>query len=336
MQELNIDNPYRDMAISWLAKQLAEGGVPIPAVSSPEFAGAVATAYDYERDDFNGYEVEVNFEGADGYRNAERFHFAAVEAGDKLPKVVSKFSPVFVNVEHKDFDIYLCSRFKRPKTNLFLLSLDLETGDFAGPKVKGDGSIYQGHEEAPILQIAGILTDRSGKELVRFDHMLDSDLMDGLNPDTKAFHVKTGFWDRWEKAERVTLDDAVTAILSDLEDAIGQISSYHYHARNHIVLLGKSIWFDRAFLMAQSPVFTTYLSHQMIDVSVVKPILKEVNPNVKGLSSLRSTHMALDDCESAIAEYKALKGIVKLLPNEEDYADEILESMDVDVGAYWE
>lgn len=196
---------------------------------------------------------------------------------------------------------------KEPVTGNVYLALDLETAGLATP-VFIDGKWVNGADVYSIMQIAGILLDSDLNELARFDIPLKQEgLMDS---ETLAFHRKTGFIDAWHHAEKLFTHQAEKIILDLLEETLGyrNIQPYTYDSPVKILLLGKSVWFDRAFITRRMPMLTSKLSHQMVDTSCFKPKLYKMG--IKKLSKTPSTHFAMDDCEAAIADYKVLSKLI--------------------------
>lgn len=318
-----MDGLY-SIATDVLLGMLDSGGVPIPA-ATVEQHGYLITMHDYNRDDFNGYQAVISDEMSDDRHSV----YMVVEEHDgNKPKHVKVLrdspytkSPMADNPYH----VYVTERFKRPKSVKHLISLDLETLGYNAPLRDGDKFMLGSHIH-PIIQLAYIITDEEGKETKRNSLMIDYPEHMVVSSQAVMFHKTTGLWDKYKAADKVSLKEAADTLLKDMEIAAGgPVEDYHYFARNVFVLLGKSLAFDRSFIDFAMPQVGIKLSHQMIDVSIIKPIMREVIPNVRGLSKTVSTHDALDDCISAISEYKALRSIVQLVPDMEGmYVDEIL------------
>lgn len=194
-----------------------------------------------------------------------------------------------------------------PITGNVYLVLDLETAGLAAP-VFMDGKWVNGADVYSMMQIAGILLDSDLNEIARFDIPLKQEGL--VNGETIKFHRKTGFMDAWSSSEKFFAHDAETVIINLLEETLGykNLQPYTYDSPVKILLLGKSIWFDRAFLTRRMPFLTSKLSHQMVDTSCFKPKLYEMG--IKKLSKTLSTHFAMDDCEAAIADYKVLSKLI--------------------------
>lgn len=208
----------------------------------------------------------------------------------------------------------------------YYVSTDLETGDFCSPYVDENGVWQRGSETGPILQYAHIITDSELNEISRFQVFInDESRMGGFKESTRAFHVKTGFMDTWERADKVTLAEAEVMIKDHLLSTIGNLEPYiGPKSAVQANLLAKSGHFDSKFLDAQMPELASYFSHQQVDVSVPKTFLGSTKKNVRGLSSVVSTHDALADCVSAIEEAKVIRHLVTLIPDTDAYADRAL------------
>lgn len=212
-------------------------------------------------------------------------------------------------------------------TDRYYISVDLETGDFCTPYLDEQGNWQQGSHTAPILQYAHIVTDKYYNELGRFQVFInDESRMGGFKESTRNFHKKTGFLTKWEEADKVSLQEAERMIIDSLKEIIGDDLAHYRGAKSttQLNILGKSASFDVRFLEAQAPNLSRYFSHQLNDVSVIKPVLVDRKKVVRGLSSVVSTHDALDDCVSAIEEAKVLAHLVDTIPDTDAYADRAL------------
>lgn len=236
--------------------------------------------------------------------------------------VLASHKEIIKFVVRHQFKLGLIESFKRPEGRYYL-STDLETGDFCTPYKDENGEWKQGSETAPILQYAHVLTDANFNEISRFQIFInDEERMDGFKEATRKFHEKTGFMDAWNKANKVSLEDAALMIEEELKRYIPDLDIYKGpKSKVQLNMLGKSVWFDRKFLDAQCPQVTQYFSHQLADVSSVKPMMITKFKQLCKLSSVVSTHDALADCVSAIEEAKVLDHLIGTIPDTASSAD---------------
>lgn len=209
----------------------------------------------------------------------------------------------------------------RKKFTLYL-NTDLETGGFNGPEhIEGLG-IVQGCEHYPILQIAAQVLDDELEPLVQIDKMIQPDpvRLDNMNVDTWEFHNKTGFALKWVRARDKSLveqaEQSICNVLKNILVAKGlltpeqEIPSYDPRGTFEIIMLGKSVWFDRTFINYQMPVLGMILSHQLADVSSVRCMMRNVDGWPRFLSNKRSTHFAMDDCDAALEDVKVIRRLL--------------------------
>ena len=200
------------------------------------------------------------------------------------------------------------------KKKRFILVLDLETTGLASPILNSDGTSVNGASHYDVMEIAFILCDESMNELTRLQQTVE------YNPEnfctkTRKFHEDNGYLAYHESKEKVSVSIAQVNAIQLIAKHVGELKEYSYDNEYEIILAGKSIWFDRAFLTEHMPILAAIISHQMIDVSSLKILLKMFRPNIKALSSVQSTHRALDDCEAALADLNALVSLVNLIPD---------------------
>lgn len=191
------------------------------------------------------------------------------------------------------------------------LSLDLETAGLAGP-VKVDNEYVDGARYYSLFEIAGVLLDKDFNELGRFRIPLEQE--GKANLDTLLFHHKNGYLEVWDEVSKTLVSTAEQEILEFLSTVLNNglpLTDYSYKQDVKIVIVGKSVWFDRAFLTHRMPELISKMSHQMIDVSTLKPLLRLAHPKVKTIGNLQSTHFALDDCESAISDVKVILKLIR-------------------------
>ena len=202
------------------------------------------------------------------------------------------------------------------KGNFFLI-LDLETSGCAGVQKDTDGNYFCGEDVFDILEIAGILLNENYEELCRFTAPLER-LTFNIDEDTIKFHNDNGYLERYHPSEKLHPQVVEDSILSLLKNAIGEdIPDYDYNNDFKIILAGRSVWFDRAFISKVMPRLAIKLAHYMVDVSAIKPILRK-ETGVKTLGDLQSTHVALEDCECVVRDIMSLQLLSKLVPDDEE------------------
>ncbi len=209
---------------------------------------------------------------------------------------------------------------------IFYLSLDTETSGLNGPLDEA-GNI-QGAKHNLLLQVAGKVLDANLNELGAFDYMVEHkgvNFVEKCEPGNYEFHNKNGFWHVYDQKNKTPLH-TVTArivefhlpnIIREFDENIlkeygGKIPDYKYDNSFKLILLGKSIAFDRDFINNQMPTLARKLSHQLADVSSIRTLMYPIKTIPNKISEAESTHIAMDDVDAAIRDAKVLSEYIRL------------------------
>lgn len=208
------------------------------------------------------------------------------------------------------------------KNNKFIMfiPLDLETGGFNTPFIDELEKVQQGNELRPIFQIACKFLDKDLEPFVvsnPVDIMVNPDWRSQYtNKDTWDFHKRNGFDIKWVQSIKYTLthvEEVIKDIIKQILVAEGildvgdTIPIYDYNNSFEIVLIGKSVHFDRSFINAQMPGLGMLLSHQHADTSSIKAIMKGIKEFPTKFVEKQCTHFAMDDVDVSIEEIKVIR-----------------------------
>ena len=151
-----------------------------------------------------------------------------------------------------------------------------------------------------IIQLAAVITDKELNVIAEGPEITlhaDRSAFDGIAPDVKALHEKSGVLEA-SVASNVTLAEAEEKILSFVSE---------YAEAGTAPLCGNSVHMDRMFLKAQMPKLYEYLFYRNIDVSTLKELARRWKPelydewqNMKG----EKAHRAKEDILRSIEELK--------------------------------
>lgn len=219
----------------------------------------------------------------------------------------------------------------------YYLSTDFETTGFDTPVENGDGTYTNGAEYHDILSgtFRLLSKDKTLLASLRFVVVHPQDRLDRASEANREFHKKVHPGGKFSHAdfyqscvdkfhrEAHRLDEAVRSVhhnyyglnflvfesYQDVENTIlNSIEECQKHMEKPkpLYLLGKSVGFDRNYIMAKFPGLTSKLSHRVADVSVVANVIRQsssIDPYmVKGSES---THHSDDDCRAAEALHEA-------------------------------
>lgn len=206
---------------------------------------------------------------------------------------------------------------KRLPVNTIEISIDLETNSYDKIHNNDMGVAIDGAKEGQILEYAHVVkVPPEYKDLLSDieDLELKSFLKVPSDPKSNTvgnglFHNTTGFSEEYANAQMpctyLTLDARLVTLLKEICNKLGG-KLVNYHPRNHIKfrVVGKSVAFDMNFIKNHLPNFSQYLSHELIDVSVVKNIFKPFDKKFKIQNEKQVTHFAIDDAKCALADYE--------------------------------
>jgi hypothetical protein len=200
------------------------------------------------------------------------------------------------------------------------LALDLETGGFCTPYYNEAGEYRQGAQDYSILQVASVLTDERFCEypFTAVDEYVSPAPNTKIDQGTWEFHLSTGFANIWTGAKRESLYNAESKILDSILETLVQeelvestwtsIPAYGTKGNTFtIILLGKSVHFDRKFIDHQMPRLASVLSHQHLDVSNFRTILTGSSQLPARVTANEVTHFAMDDVQVALAEARVYR-----------------------------
>ncbi len=149
-------------------------------------------------------------------------------------------------------------------------------------------------EENTIIEIATIVTNNQleiiaeGPDLVIHQDLEILQKMDNWNTNQ---HTKSGLWNKVLES-KITLQQAEEMTL----DFISQNVS-----KNKGILAGNSIWQDRRFLIKYMKNIHNFLHYRMLDVSSIKILAKQWNPQIS-YTKKEQSHRALSDIRESIRE----------------------------------
>lgn len=181
----------------------------------------------------------------------------------------------------------------KPQRDDLLVWIDLET---TGLDV--DDCMHGVHKHK-ILEIGMHITDSqfniidSGFEIVI--HHDKKDLLPLMSEFVLNMHTENGLLEK-VKNSTVSLDQAQTMMKMYLE-------SYNIAPKSSPIC-GNNVSFDKNFLDAQMPEFTSMLHYRKIDISSLKEIVKRVRPEVADLVQKQGKHRGLEDIVESINELK--------------------------------
>ena len=169
-------------------------------------------------------------------------------------------------------------------------------------------------ETDAILEMALVLTTPELEEINRWHRVFQPSLdFSKISPEVKEMHEKNGLWnDVITKGENGTSGVLYWIGTHTYKGSTVSPSEYEYfdHFKN-IYLAGSSVHFDRQFLKAKKGYFIDSLSHRIVDVSVVRTLLK-----MWGREDLmwpqNNTHRAMDDILDHIEELKHYRKVLDL------------------------
>ncbi len=143
----------------------------------------------------------------------------------------------------------------------------------------------RGDNFAPVAQYAGAVHH-------------DAAALDTLPIDdfVKRMHDRNGLWA--DVAVSTTSIAEVDAFLAALAASIGA-------KPRGIVIAGSSVHFDRAWIRAHMPLFDSYLSHRVFDVTTLRRAVESWGPAVEWPK--REAHRALDDILATIQEARVAR-----------------------------
>ncbi len=150
-----------------------------------------------------------------------------------------------------------------------------------------------------ILQIAMIITNTSFDIIAKKDFTIwqPDSILDSVDPFIREMHTKNGLLQKCRQS-KLTLRDAE----ADLMAAIVQHTDYKKG-----LLTGNSMYIDRRFLQKYLPAIENYLHYRQVDVSTVKELCYAWYGQDTIAFKKNSTHTALEDIETSIAELKYFK-----------------------------
>ncbi len=175
-----------------------------------------------------------------------------------------------------------------------VLFLDLETTGF--------------HPERDlILEVGAILYDLKADREICHHHSMPSDPLG--DEETLRFrpmdvfvykmHTESGLFAR-------RLQTAPTTLGETERELLNLVSGYFF--RGECMLAGFSVGFDRSFLKQQMPVLEGFLSHRVIDASVLKSLSKAYG---KEWPKKEPAHRSLEDCREAIEVVKLFRSAIE-------------------------
>lgn len=180
---------------------------------------------------------------------------------------------------------------------LFLLWCDLETTGLDP-------------EHDAILEMALVLTTPE-LEAINWGHWVFQPFISvqELSPTVARMHSENGLWN-----DVMTKGMDTDSIVEEVGIFLNKILATEDEAEskrnwNNTYLAGSSVHFDRQFL-DRVFVFTPSLSHRIIDVSVVRTMLKMWKP--EDLWDQKTTHRAVDDIFDHIEEMKYYRNVLGL------------------------
>lgn len=230
-----------------------------------------------------------------------------------------------------------------------VISLDMETNNHNKPRLDIDGNVEIGVLKTALLEIGFIVYEQEiqdGKvtltEVLRHQSYIYNPapaVWLEAPPVVLELHTKSGFkplYDQFVKDceynsvakntySEQAVDEYAAAILEDLlrtkypklfDRALYETGNLH-----SLTVVGKNVQFDIGFMNARLPRTAMFFNYQVIDVSMMRNMLRSLgNDKLKGISETKSTHFAIDDCESATADYKAtLEVFLEKFPDTVEY-----------------
>lgn len=187
----------------------------------------------------------------------------------------------------------------------FLLWCDLETTGLDPDKHK-------------ILEIALVFTDPELNELDRGSWIFKSDIEPSkVSPEVMKMHFDNGLW-----MDTIDKGLAERSVDSHVVDFVGKTLGNSWTTRNdkefnamerrwkNTYLAGSSVNFDRSFLAKRYYWINNSLSHRVVDVSVVRTMIKMWKPEL--LWEQNTTHRAMDDILDHIEELKYYRKVLGL------------------------
>lgn len=156
-------------------------------------------------------------------------------------------------------------------------------------------------DTAALLQVAAIITDTEGKQLVDpfmavVQHFNSAELRASAVPFVQEMHDATGLWDRLEGGMP----------MAEVDLRLQTYLSAHAPNKRQARLAGNSVRLDLNFLEAFLPNTYGQLHYRSVDVSALAYTLAEWG-EVPGYYEKKKTHDALDDIRKSLEEFLFLK-----------------------------
>lgn len=234
-----------------------------------------------------------------------------------------------------------------------ILALDLETNDHNKPKLKNDGSFHIGNLDTKILEIGFIMYEQTItkegevnlKEVLTYRcnvYNKSTDVWLAAPEVVLNLHAASGFKENYdqfvkdceynsvakETYSEKTVDEYMatlikTTLIENYPETFNE-QTYRSGNLNALTVVGKNPQFDMGFMNTRFPLTAMFLDYRVFDVSLMRNALRMIgNDKLKGITSIPSTHHALDDCKSAIDHYKeTLEVFIKFFPDTVEYFQE--------------
>lgn len=157
----------------------------------------------------------------------------------------------------------------------------------------------KGCQDHLILEIGVLVTDSSfnivGDELSIIINQNEADYNLLSDDVVKKMHKDSGLYEAMLKSsiDLKTAEELVIQYLKDLN--IKPKSS---------PICGNNVSFDKNFIDAQMPLFSSFLHYRKIDVSSFKEVYKRILPEFAGTIIKKAKHRAIDDIKESVEELK--------------------------------
>ncbi len=150
-----------------------------------------------------------------------------------------------------------------------------------------------------ILQIAYVLTNFDLTVVHHFTEITlhcEQQFLEQMDDWCKSTHTNNGLLNLVTNST-LTITEAETEIIMNINSILG--------IRDKMFLSGNSVHFDKSFLKNHLPKLHDRLSHQIVDVSSLGLICKNIHPKIWSFKPQKLyCHTALSDINESISEYE--------------------------------
>lgn len=223
-----------------------------------------------------------------------------------------------------------------------------------------NGKVLLGEAEYGIIEGCFRILDTESFEVETqiggFISLTDSYISNHSNAETIEFHKKNksvvegaNYWDHYRQRNYVyqntglcdgllhdprpmydNLSDMEEEVVAALHRIVKQkfdveLKPFTYDGQVEIVILGKSVGFDKRFIDSQMPNLSRFLCYQPMDTSLLRLSSRLWEDKPRRILDTYSSHNADDDCKSAELEARIYQDTVRALPKDHRFLSDALD-----------